>query len=789
MSTPTGTAPSPGREEITLGVDGMTCAACQARVQRTLQRLPGVADATVNLMMANAAISYDPAIISPDVLVAAVEDTGYAARLLEPDLDVLAEEAARENAGQEAYRSLRWKALVALIAGAVAMLISMPLMEPHPGMPPMNDPFMRWSASVLSPLLREGMPWLYGIDHTVLHGMLLALALLTMGWAGRHFYQRAWVALRHRAADMNTLIAIGTGAAFLASVATTFAPGFFHARGIAADVYYEAVIFILAFVLVGNALEARAKRQTATALRALAQLQPSVASVERDGVVHELPIAAVRPGDRVVVRSGERVAVDGLVVEGTSAVDESMLTGEAIPVHRAPGDRVVGGTINGTGVLRIEATTLGGASVLAGIVRLMREAQSSRAPVQALADRISAIFVPVVVGLALLTFAAWALLDRDGSLIRAGQAAVAVLIIACPCAMGLAVPTAIMVATGRGAQRGILIKGGEALERAAAVDTIALDKTGTLTEGRPRVVHVQAIPDAVWPDHEWLALAAAVEAVSQHPLALAVLHEATARGLSWTAARDVQTRVGQGAIGVVGPHLVHVGNQRLLQEDGIVVTGLASLADAVAARGETPVLVAIDRVGVGVLGIRDPLRATTPGAIARLHQAGLSVVMLTGDRQETAAALARETGIRDLHAELLPAGKVAVIEALQQAGHRVAMVGDGINDAPALARANVGIAMGGGTDVAIDAADLALLRPDLEAVADAVQLARATMRITRQNLFWALVYNVVGIPIAAGVLYPWTGLLLSPILASAAMAMSSVSVVSNSLRLRRWRPA
>ncbi len=785
MTVPGGGS-SPSHQAITLGVDGMTCAACQARVQRTLQRLPGVADASVNLMMANAAITYDPAVVSPEALVAAVVDTGYAASLPVPDLDVLAEEASRERASQAAYRSLRLKALVALAAGAVAMLISMPLMEPHPGMPPMNDPFMRWSAAVLSPLLQRGMPWLYRVDHALLHGLLLTLSLITMGWAGRHFYQRAWVALRHRAADMNTLIAIGTGAAFLASLATTLVPGFFHARGIAADVYYEAVIFILAFVLVGNALEARAKRQTATALRALAQLQPNVASVERDGVVQEVPIAAVRPGDVVVVRPGERVAVDGVVVDGTSAIDESMLTGEAVPVARSPGERVVGGTINGTGVLRIEATTLGGASVLAGIVRLMRDAQSSRAPVQALADRISGIFVPVVVGLSLLTFAAWALLD--GSLIRAGLAAVSVLIIACPCAMGLAVPTAIMVATGRGAQRGILIKGGEALERAGAIDTIALDKTGTLTEGRPRVVHVATAPGTAMPESQWLSLVAAVEDVSQHPLATAVLQEATGRGLTWSAARDVATRVGQGAVGLVGEHQVHVGNRRLLEEDGIPVAALAPLADAVAARGETPVLVAIDRVGVAVLGVRDPLRATTPRAIDRLHRAGLSVVMLTGDRQETAAALARETGIRDVHAELLPAGKVSVIETMQQQGRRVAMVGDGINDAPALARADVGIAMGGGTDIAIDAADLALLRPDLEAVADAVQLARSTMRITRQNLFWALIYNVVGIPIAAGVLYPWTGLLLSPILASAAMAMSSVSVVTNSLRLRRWRP-
>jgi Cu+-exporting ATPase len=609
-----------------------------------------------------------------------------------------------------------------------------------------------------------------------------------MLWAGRHFYVRAWAAFRHHGADMNTLIAVGTGAAFGWSVLATVAPQLFLSRGVAPDVYYEAVILIIAFILTGNAFEARAKRQTAAALRALAELQPPVARVQRGEVEVDIPVAEVRPGDLVVVRPGERVPVDGEVVHGESAVDEAMLTGESLPVPKGAGDRVIGATVNGTGALRIRATTLGADSVLARIVGLMRDAQSSRAPIQALADRISAVFVPVVLSLAIATFVVWFVLADAAPAVRAFAAAVSVLIIACPCAMGLAVPTAVMVASGKGAQLGILIKGGEALERAGHVDTVVLDKTGTVTEGAPRVTDVILSGAAIVTEDRLLALAASLERSSQHPLAAAVVSAATGRGLVLVDAGQFSSTTGKGAAGVVDGSAVVIGNAAMLAEWS-VVPSLADESERLAASGRTPIHVAIDGVHSGLLGVVDPVRATTAGAVRRLRAMGLEVVMLTGDRRGTAEAIAREAGIERVVAEVLPEGKVAEIERLQLAGRVVAMVGDGINDAPALARADIGLAMGGGTDIAVEAADVVLMRDDLAAVADAVALSRRTMATMRQNLFWAFVYNVIGIPIAAGVLYPPFGVLLSPIIASAAMAFSSVSVVSNSLRLRGWQPA
>jgi Cu+-exporting ATPase len=607
---------------------------------------------------------------------------------------------------------------------------------------------------------------------------------------------------------MNTLVAVGTGAAFLYSVIATVAPGFFVAHGVAPDVYYEAVVIIIALILTGNAFEARAKRNTSAALRALAQLQPKTARVLRPmpdaGEAEvDLPVDAVRVDDVVLVRPGERVPVDGLVVSGHSAVDESMLTGESMPVAKDVGDRVIGGTVNGTGAFRFRATTLGADGVLAQIVKLMRDAQGSRAPIQALADRVSAIFVPTVVSLAIATFVAWFVAVHSAgaapaqAAVRAFAAAIAVLIIACPCAMGLAVPTAVMVATGKGAELGVLIKGGEALQRAGDVTTVVLDKTGTVTEGRPAVTDVVTVPnDGRRTPDELLSLVASVESSSEHPLADAVVRRAREAGLDVRAPEVFASHTGRGATGVVGGTAVAVGNARLMAEWAVDVAPLRAEADRLAGEGKTPMYVAVgspsqagERELAAVIAVADPIKPTSRDAIARLRAMGLDVVLLTGDNRRTADAVARAAGVDRVVADVLPDGKVAEITRLQQGGRVVAMVGDGINDAPALAQADVGIAIGTGTDVAVEAADVALMRGDLAGVSHAIGLSRRTMRTMRQNLFWAFAYNVVGIPVAAGVLYPAFGLLLSPILASAAMAFSSVSVVSNSLRLRRARIA
>ncbi|HYG69045.1 MAG TPA: copper-translocating P-type ATPase, partial [Anaeromyxobacteraceae bacterium] len=547
-----------------------------------------------------------------------------------------------------------------------------------------------------------------------------------MAWAGRHFYVRAWAAFRHNSADMNTLVAVGTGAAYLLSVVATVAPGFFVARGVPPDVYYEAVVLIIALVLFGNMLEARAKRQTSAALRRPVQLQPKRARVVRDGVERDVPVEQVEPGELILVRPGERIPVDGELVSGTSAVDESMLTGEPLPVEKGPGDRVVGATINGTGGFRYRATAVGADSVLARIVKLMREAQGSRAPIQKLADRISGIFVPVVLSISIATFVVWYVSVDAAPAVRAFAAAVAVLVIACPCAMGLAVPTAVMVATGKGAELGVLIKGGEALERAHAIDTVVLDKTGTITEGKPTVTDVVLPGGAPLGEVELLALVAAVERASEHPLAAAIAAHAEARGAEPREVEAFASVTGRGARGRVSGREVLVGNAALLAEAKIATAPLAGRAEALSAAGRTVVFAAVDGALAGLLAVADPIRPTSRKAVARLRRMGLEVVMLTGDGRRTAEAVAREAGIERVVAGVLPDGKLDEIARLQAEGRVVAMVGDGINDAPALARAEVGVAMGSGTDVAVEASDVTLMRPDLGAVADAIALSRKT---------------------------------------------------------------
>ncbi len=733
-------------------VTGMTCAACQSRVQRTLANQAGVAEANVNLMMGTATVAYDPERVQPAALVDAIIATGYGAELPQPDRSAFAEQEARDREMAEEFDLLKRKAIVSGIVGAAAMAV----------MPVMHQ--MMW------------ITW----------PMLVATTAI-MVTAGRHFYVRAWKAFTHRSADMNTLVAVGTGAAYVYSVIATLAPGFFLARGVAADVYYEAVMLIIAFILTGNAFEARAKRNTASALRALVQLQPRTARVIRSLKEQDIPIEMVEAGDFVVVRPGERIPVDGVVHKGESAVDESMLTGESLPVAKKPGDRVIGGTINRTGAFRLKATTLGEDSVLAQIVRLMRDAQGSRAPIQALADRISGIFVPVVISLAIATFAAWAVLANDAPFVKAFAAAVTVLIIACPCAMGLAVPTAVMVATGKGAELGVLIKGGEALQRAGDVSTIVLDKTGTVTEGRPTVTDiVVTLPGT---EGEMLRLVATLEGLSEHPLADAIVKSAKERGLTLGGVEGFGSVTGKGITGVVDGVALAVGNAALMADYAIALDAVSADAARLSDAGRTPMYVAKDGQLAGLLAVADPIKESSRAAIQRMQRMGLDVVMLTGDTERTAQAIAREAGVTQVVAGVLPEGKVAEVKRLQASGRVVAMVGDGINDAPALAQADIGMAIGTGTDIAAEAADVVLMRGDLRAAAHAIDLSRRTMATMKQNLFWAFIYNVTGIPIAAGALYPAFGLLLTPVLASAAMAFSSVSVVTNSLRLRRARIA
>jgi P-type Cu+ transporter len=744
------------REQIRIPVSGMTCASCQAHVQRALAQQPGVEDASVNLMMETAAVTFDPAVATPEQLVRAIRDTGYGAELPAVDVSVLEEQDERDRSQREELQALVRKAIGSGIAAVLAMALPM-----------------------------------LGLDARALSFTMLALAALVILWAGRHFYVRAWQALMHRSADMNSLVAAGTGAAFVYSVVGTLAPSFFTAHGVAPDLYYEPVIIIIALVLTGNLLEARAKRHTSTALRALVELQPQSARVVRGGEELDVPVGQVVPGDVLLVRPGERVPVDGEIVSGSSAVDESMLTGESMPVEKHKGDRVIGATINRTGAFRYRATTVGANSVLARIVRLMRDAQSSRAPIQALADRVSGIFVPVVMLLSIATFFIWFIAVHGGgaptgtAFVRAFAAAVTVLIIACPCAMGLAVPTAVMVATGRGAEAGILIKGGEALQRTGDVTTVVLDKTGTITEGAPTVTDTLVVPGAERSADEMLRLAASIESESNHPVAEAIVRHARERGVGKRDIQSVEYIVGRGITGVADDVALAVGNAELMSDWSVSVAPLESRARELASEGKTIVYVAANGSLAGMLAIADPIRATSRSAVAQLRAMGLTVVMLTGDDARTGQAIAREAGIDRVVAGVRPEGKVAEIARLQSEGDVVAMAGDGINDAPALAQADVGMAMGGGTAIAAEAADVVLMRSDLATVAQAILLSRRTMRTMKQNLFWAFVYNVIGIPVAAGVLYPAFGILLTPVIASAAMAFSSVSVVTNSLRLKR----
>jgi Cu+-exporting ATPase len=781
---------TPAVEKITIPISGISCASCVATIETALTDAPGVISAVVNFATNAATIEFSPAMATTGDLRRIIREAGY-----EP-LEVDDEVSPADH--EKAARAREIRILKRKLTAGVVLTVPVVIGSMHHWFP--------WAPAILRNF------W-----------VLLALTTPVQFWVGAQFYRGAWAALRHRTSDMNTLIAVGTSAAYGYSLAMTVAPQFFQTRGITPAVHYETAAVIITLILLGRLLESVARGRTSEAMKRLMGLQAKTARVIRNGAEVDIPVDEVRIGDLVVVRPGEKIPVDGVVRDGASAVDESMLTGESIPIEKRSGDPVIGATLNKTGMFRFDATKIGKDTVLARIVRLVEEAQGSKAPIQRLADRVASVFVPTVIGIAVLTFVVWWVVGPPPAFLYAMLNFVAVLIIACPCALGLATPTAIMVGTGKGAELGILIRSGESLETAHKVRTVVFDKTGTLTKGEPEVTDVisyqqsavsgqpgtaederkagtsEPRPESREPRaetnarttvrrDEFLRLAASLERGSEHPLGEAIVRRATDDGLTLSGVEGFEAVPGQGVRGSVDGRRVSLGNARFLRESGIEVGELASAADALAAQGKTPMFVALDGRAAGVIAVADTLKDRSVDAVAALHRLGVQVIMITGDNRRTAAAIATQAGIDAVLAEVMPDQKAAEIRKLQAAGKVVAMVGDGINDAPALAQADVGIAIGTGTDVAMEASDITLIRGDLTGVVTAIQLSQRTLRTIKQNLFWAFVYNVLGIPLAAGVLYPFFGILLDPMVGSAAMALSSVSVVSNSLRLRRFQP-
>ena len=747
---------------------GMHCAACANRIEKALIRAPGVENCNVNYATQRATVTYDTAQTDAHKLRDVIKNAGYDA--IVPDessshgdnahVDVSDIQSAENEARASEYANQKRKFIIAAILTLPVAAIGM---GGHllPSLAPSLD--------------FAGREWIE-----------LILTSLVLFGAGAEFFSGAYLAAKHRAADMNTLVAIGTFAAYAFSVVATFVPGLFHTAGAMHGpmVYYETAAIVVTLILMGRLLEARARAQTGGAIRALMELGAKTARVERDGVERDIAIEEVRVGDLILVRPGEKIPVDGVIESGKSSVDESMLTGEPLPVQKAAGAGVIGATLNKTGSFRFRATKVGRDTTLQNIVRLVQQAQGSKAPIQRLADSISGVFVPIVICIAIATFVIWFIAaPTQNRLQMALLTSVSVLVIACPCALGLATPTAIMVGTGRGARAGILIKGGEALETAHRLDTIVLDKTGTITRGEPSVTDIIASDD----ENELLRLIASAERGSEHPLGEAIVRTARERDLNLSDASDFNAISGQGIRAQIEGRTILIGNLKLMSENNIAPD--ESAAQTLAKQGKTPTFVAIDGKYCGIIAIADPIKDGSRAGIKKLRALGLEVAMLTGDNAATARAIADQVGIENVLAEVAPAGKAEQIKHLQAQNKVVAMVGDGINDAPALAQADVGIAMGTGTDVALEAADITLVKGDLNGVAASIALSRATVRNIRQNLFFAFIYNVIGIPIAAGILYPFTGWLLSPILASLAMALSSVSVLTNALRLRGFRVA
>jgi Cu+-exporting ATPase len=772
-----------GPARADLSIEGMTCASCANRVEKRLAKQPGVESASVNFATKVATVTYDATATDPAQLAKAVDEIGYKAIVpagFHAGHGGAAgdDHSAHMNVGDAEAKRILAKTIVGAALSLPVLVVAMS----HGSIEAFNVPWINW--------------------------LQFALTTPVMVWCGGQFFRSAWKGLKHASANMDTLVAMGAGAAYLYSLAATIWPGFFvgvaggtphataalHAASTApgdvskmamVPVYYEAAAVIIVLILLGKYFEARATGRTTAAIKRLIGLQAKTARVLREGVERDVPIEDVVVGDRLLVRPGENIPVDGTVESGQSSVDESMLTGESVPVEKRAGDNVFGATMNTTGALRLVATKVGADTALHQIVRLVQEAQGSKAPIARLADTISGVFVPVVITIAFVTFVVWWFVAPvDTRLSMALVTAVSVLIIACPCALGLATPTAIMVGTGLGAERGILIKGGEALETAHKLTAIVLDKTGTITHGKPAVTDVITEAGAGFDASELLRLAASVEQHSEHPLATAIVREAAAREARLVEPSQFQAVVGYGVEATVDGKRLLVGKEALLEHRGIAMS-LGAKGAELATLGRTPMFVAIDGREAGIVAVADTVRAESKEAIATMHGLGLRVVMMTGDNRRTAETVASLVGVDQVFAEVLPKDKADKVRALQDEGYIVGMVGDGINDAPALAQADVGFAVGSGTDVAMEAADITLLRGDLRAVPEAIALSHATMRTIRQNLFWAFIYNVVGIPVAAGVLFPFTGWLLSPIIASAAMAFSSVSVVLNSLRLMR----
>lgn len=743
---------------IELGIQGMTCASCVGRVERTLSKVPGVTAVAVNLATERGRVEGDGA-LDVQALIAAIDKAGYSARLIEHTRDEL-DRASQEHL-EDATRLRRD------LRGSVALSLPVVILEMGTHLIP---GFHAW----LDQYLAQQSNWL----------LQFALTTLVLLICAKRFYVKGVQALLRGAPDMNSLVAVGTLAAYGFSLVSTFAahvlpPG-------TATVYYEAVCVIICLILLGRTLEARARGRTSQAIKRLLNLQPKTAWVQRQTGLMEVPLAQLVQGDVVQVRPGERIAVDGSVVAGDSFVDESMLTGEPMPVRKLRNDNVVGGTLNQNGTLQIQATALGSASLLARIVAMVEQAQGSKLPIQALVDRVTLWFVPVVMALALATFVGWYWLGPQPALGMALVHAVAVLIIACPCAMGLATPTSIMVGTGRGAELGILFRKGEALQRLKEARVVALDKTGTLTQGQPRLTDLQLAPG--FTRERLLPLLAAVEALSEHPLALAIVAAAQEEQLTWSQAQNFQAHTGYGVSATVDEQNVAIGAERYMAQLGVDTAAFASAAHALAERGKTPLYAAVNGQLAAVIAVADTLKPSTQAAIQTLHALGLKVAMISGDDRRTAQAIAAQLGIDHVVAEVLPEGKVDAVQALQREYGLTVYVGDGINDAPALAQADVGIAVGSGTDIAIEAADVVLMSDNLGSVASAIALSTATLNNIRQNLFWAFVYNAALIPVAAGVMYPINGLTLSPQFAAAAMALSSVFVLVNALRLKGFQP-
>jgi P-type Cu+ transporter len=807
-------------KKAVIPVKGMTCVNCAAAIQKDLSKLAGVTSANVNYANEKAVVEFDPAAVGLDRFVSSINELGYQAVTETTTIPIIDLDASRVRELESIVSSIDGVLKAVVNAGAETVEV-----EYIPGQVGLRDirrtieksgfrlpqqaegrsaldiekearekelSQLRTklvTSAVLSVLVMIGsfqdmLPIPAVVPNRTMWFILFLLATPVQFWAGWHFYQNAWASIKHGSTNMNTLVVVGTTAAYGYSVVLTFFPSILGHYGSHGGAYYDTATMIITLILFGKYLEARAKTRAGEAIKKLMGLQPRTARVIREGAELDIPIEDVEAGDLIVVRPGERIPVDGAIRSGYSAVDESMLTGESLPVDKKTGDAVIGATINGTGTFTFEATKVGKDTMLSQIIRMVQEAQGSKAPIQRLADYISSIFVPTVISIGLVTFAVWYIFGPPETRFTfALLNFIAVLIIACPCAMGLATPTAIMVGTGKGAEQGILFKNAESLERAQKIDTIVLDKTGTLTRGKPEVTNV--FGDALSPQRI-LFYAGSVEKGSEHPLGEAIVRAALAKGISLEQADEFEALPGHGIRASLQGKEIILGNERLMKDRKIDLEAFQPEAEELSSQGKTPMFVAIDGTAMGIIAVADTLKEHSKEAVAELKALGLEVVMLTGDNSRTAKAIAGELGITRVLSEVLPQDKMDVVKKLQSGGRVVAMVGDGINDAPALTQADVGIAIGTGTDVAIEASDVTLIKDDLRVVATAMRLSRRTMQTIRMNLFWAFFYNIIGIPVAAGVLYPFFKILLNPMFASAAMAFSSVSVVSNSLRLKRF---